>query len=140
MNKKGFTLIELLVVIAIIGILSSIVLVNLNTARNKAKDVAIKGDLATLRVAAEMWYDDGGGGDYDGFTSDGTDCAAGSPDWQKACTAISGQGKAARGFDSGQTWCAQSALFNAPNKWCVDHKGFSGAPTVDCASTNVECD
>ncbi len=40
--KKGFTLIELLVVIAIIGILSVVAVVNLNSARNKAKTAGAK--------------------------------------------------------------------------------------------------
>lgn len=56
-HLKGFTLIELLVVIAIIGILSSVVLASLNTARNKGADAAIKGDLAGVRSSAEVLYD-----------------------------------------------------------------------------------
>ena len=55
--QRGFTLIELLVVIAIIGILSSVVLASLNTARNKGADAAIKGDLAGVRSSAEVLYD-----------------------------------------------------------------------------------
>ncbi|MBP9701910.1 MAG: type II secretion system protein [Candidatus Pacebacteria bacterium] len=58
--KRGFTLIELLVVIAIIGLLSSVVLASLNTARNKGSDAAIKQNLAGIRPQAEIYYDTAG--------------------------------------------------------------------------------
>lgn len=57
MFKRGFTLIELLVVIAIIGILSSVVLASLNSARQKSRDARRVGDIKQLQLALEMYYD-----------------------------------------------------------------------------------
>lgn len=56
-TKKGFTLIELLVVIAIIGILSSIVLASLTTAREKARDARRISDIGQIKLALELYFD-----------------------------------------------------------------------------------
>lgn len=59
-SKKGFTLIELLVVIAVIGLLSSIVLVSLQGARSKARDVKRIAEVQQLMTALELFYDKNG--------------------------------------------------------------------------------
>jgi len=56
--QRGFTLIELLVVIAIIGMLSSVVLASLNSARQKSRHARRLSDLRQIQVALEMYYDD----------------------------------------------------------------------------------
>lgn len=55
-HSKGFTLIELLVVIAIIGLLASIILVSLNSARNRGKDARISSNVNQIRVNLETEY------------------------------------------------------------------------------------
>lgn len=59
--KKGFTLIELLVVIAIIGVLASVVLASLNTARRKSRDARRISDVKQIQLALEMYFDSNSG-------------------------------------------------------------------------------
>ena len=73
-TQKGFTLIELLMVIAIIGILSSIVLVNLNGARSRALDAVRASDLKQLQTAAEAYH-----AEYGSYPVNP------NPDWQGTC-------------------------------------------------------
>lgn len=54
--KSGFTLIELLVVIAIIGVLASVVLVSLNSARAKGKDARIQEEMTHIRSLLNIGY------------------------------------------------------------------------------------
>lgn len=70
-KNRGFTLIELLVVIAIIGILSSVVLTSLNSARDKGHDASAKASISNARASAEVIYD-GASASY------ATVCAAGN--------------------------------------------------------------
>ena len=86
-KKRGFTIIELLVVIAIISVLASIVLVGVNSIRDKAKVARAKADLKQLVTAVQMyyitngsypcvghWYQSPGAGGTPGSSGDPTPC------------------------------------------------------------------
>ena len=60
-NQKGFTLIELLVVIAIIGLLASVVLLALGSARSKSRDAKRVADVRQVVSALELYYNDNNG-------------------------------------------------------------------------------
>ncbi len=59
-KKKGFTLIELLVVVAIIGLLSTLSIVALNSARAKARDARRVSDVKQIQTALELYYNENG--------------------------------------------------------------------------------
>lgn len=59
-RKKGFTLIELLVVISLIGVLTTLVVANLNSARERARDATRKSDLRNIQTALRLYYNDTG--------------------------------------------------------------------------------
>lgn len=151
--QKGFTLIELLVVIAIIGILSSVVLASLNTARQKGADTAVKSNLAGARAEAELFYDNGG--TYDGVCAlTGTNVIGDSVTAAHAAyggvVAAFVDGTASdynvtQCHDSASAWAAwvplKASASGAGNirAWCVDSTGASRQVTTVLAASTYAC-
>lgn len=57
---SAFTLVELLVVIAIIGLLSTVAVVSLSSARAKARDTKRLADMKQIVTAINLYYEDNG--------------------------------------------------------------------------------
>jgi len=129
-NKQmGFTLIELLVVIAIIGILASIVMVSLNSARNKGADTAIKANLKAVMTQAEMVYDTNSS--YAAVCADTTVVKA-------LTSADSASGGATVCNNRAADWAASSAL-KSSNFWCVDSTGNNKPVSANLAAGAYVC-
>jgi prepilin-type N-terminal cleavage/methylation domain-containing protein len=154
-TKRGFTLIELLVVIAIIGILASVVLASLNSAREKANQASIKANLKNLQADAALYYDDNGS--Y-GVAADEADCPAQANPQTNVFNGTSSEdiiaeaetrgnpaasARCAIGVN-GQSWAVSVQYRDGATWYCTDYTGKAveraSAMALNAAAGEVRCE
>lgn len=136
--KKGFTLIELLVVVAIIGLLATVVLASLTSAKNKGDDAAVKTNLATARSVMEIFFVDNSnsylpvGGTVFGIATcptydlsgNGTNIFSKNKNLADAIAEAVKRGNGSSCYNSTNTWAVAIGLKLISNtSWCIDNQG-----------------
>lgn len=164
-GQKAFTLIELLVVIAILGILTTVVLVSIGSAREKANDAAVKANLNSLQKQMELYY--ARNGNY------GLSYGTGCPVNTTYTTAVFGSDpvvfsalkeaikngdstnnnttysntycSAVPAVPSTNAWAVAVTFKNGQSSWCVDSTGVSkqfpgvALAALDLSSIKAKC-
>lgn len=151
-TARGFTLMELLVSVAIIGMLSSIVLTSVASARTKGVNAAIKSNLAGARAEAALYYGDAGNS-YEGVCAAsgadriGDSVSAAEIGYKGSVTgygdAVASTWDTAQCHDSANAWAAWVPLRGSTSgsilAWCVDGLGVSKQVTTVLAASAMQC-
>jgi prepilin-type N-terminal cleavage/methylation domain-containing protein len=139
-NKKGFTLIELLIVIAIIGILASIVLVSLSSARNRAYRASALSTVSGLGTEIIVCQDDAGtavAGWTSGTVGGGTMCRVAALNADAAGHTVAWPTLASTGGSTG-AYCYSSA-----NNACTNVANTAALPATfylySASNTLITC-
>ena len=127
-TSKGFTLIELLVVIAIIGILAGMVVVNMTSAPNAARDATVKSYMDQIKSVAAIELNNNGG-----YTSLGPSIT----DYTTATTQI-GAVTTWKMTTTSSRYCMWAKLLATPgSSWCIDSTGVSKKVTATSTCENA---
>jgi Tfp pilus assembly protein PilE len=130
------------VVIAIIGILASVVLASLNSARSKGADAKVQGQLANARAAAEIYY-----ASNNGYGITASSCTTANSIFVDAASGMKALATVAN-YPAGTTlvcnstaaaWAMSANLSTTGKFWCVDSTGASKEEAAQLGSGITKC-